>query len=434
MTVFPARVASVSPKSLASRCGLRAGDLLLTINDHPLRDVIDVQLYSGEAELRLLYEREGDERTCKKRRRYGEPLGLDFETALFDGPTRVCQNNCDFCFVSQMAPGLRGPLYVKDDDYRLSFLHGNYVTLTNVREEDWTRIEEQFLSPLYVSVHVTDPATRVALMRNPRAATIMADLVRLKEMGITMHTQAVLVPGRNDGPFLESTIEDLSGLYPAVMDLSVVPVGLTKWHSPKVRPYTQAEASMVLEKLMRWQADFRTRLGISFVYPADEWFLRAGMSPPGIETYDGQLPVLAENGVGMVRRFMDNTGSLREALKRLEGLSQTWVTGTLFAPVLSAFARTFTLETGIEVNVVPVSNRAFGRTVTVAGLLTVGDMVKALEATALGEILILPDEIFRGPGGTSLDDRLPSEIARFFGRSVVLAGYENDAWVLRPAA
>ncbi len=422
---------NVSSNSLAARCGLRAGDVLLSINGFSLRDVIDVQVYSGEPELSIRYEREGVERKCTKKRRYGESLGLDFAAGLFDEQTRVCQNNCDFCFVSQMPSGLRSPLYIKDDDYRLSFLHGNYVTLTNLREADWERIDEQFLSPLYISVHVTDPDVRVSLLHNPKAAHIMDHLARLQRMGIKMHTQAVLVPGRNDGEFLDRTISDLAGLYPAVEGLSVVPVGLTRWHNPIMRPYTETEAALVLEQLIGWRDKLRHQLGVSFVYPADEWFLKAGKTPPEMASYDDQLPLLAENGVGMVRRFMDSYNNLKAELASIGAKSQTWVTGKLFAQVLSRYAEQFSAETGIAVNVVPVINHAFGQTVTVAGLLTVKDIADALRSAALGDIIVLPDEIFRGPDAISLDGHSALMLAREIGRPIVLASYENTEWKVR---
>jgi putative radical SAM enzyme (TIGR03279 family) len=428
VTRNPARVTGVAPNSLAYRCGLRAGDTILTINGYSLRDVIDVQVYSGEPEINVHYVRADAERTCEAKRRYGESLGLDFEVALFDENTRVCQNNCDFCFVTQMAPGLRSPLYVKDDDYRLSFLHGNYVTLTNLREEDWNRIADQYLSPLYISVHVTDPDIRVGLMHNPRAANIMDQLLRLKQLGIEMHTQAVLVPGRNDGKVLDKTISDLAGLHPAVLSLSVVPVGLTRWHNPALRPYTDSEAKVVLEQVLGWRDKFRTRLGASFVYPADEWFLQADVVPPELGTYDGYIPVLVENGVGMVRRFMDSWSSLQTVLSEIGTKSQTWVTGELFAPTLSQYADRFTRETGIAVNVVPVNNRAYGETVTVAGLLTVRDIADALGSSPKSEVIILPDEIFRGPNNAAIDGLTVEVLAREMGRPIFLTTYERHGW------
>ncbi len=409
----------------------------MAINGLPLRDAIDVRVYSSEFELSVDFEREGTVHTCRVRRRYGEPLGLEFAEDLFDGQPRVCRNRCEFCFVAQMAPDLRASLYVRDDDYRLSFLHGNYITLTNLVDSDWDRIEDQFLSPLYVSVHTTDPAVRVSLLRNPRAAALLDQLHRLAEMGIEMHTQAVLVPKRNDGVLLDRTIQDLAALYPAVRDLSVVPVGLTRWHASGLRTYRDAEAGVVLAQVLDWQVRLRERLGIGFVYPSDEWLLRARASIPAMGCYDGLLPAMVENGVGMVRRFLDTEESLSVALAHL-GQRQTWVTGALFAPVLERVARSFSRETESQVAVVPIVNRFFGASVTVAGLLTVEDVVHGLHGRDLGEAVVLPGDMFRGPEGRSLDHRRPQAVAAELDCPVYLAYQDEGAadtagWTVRAA-
>jgi putative radical SAM enzyme (TIGR03279 family) len=421
---FPATVTDVVKKSAGWRCGIRPGDRLLTINDLPLRDTIDVRVYSAEPEIALHYDRDGKRRTCTVRRRYGEPLGLTFAADLFDGPPRVCRNHCAFCFVAQMAPGLRAPLYVKDDDYRLSFLHGNYITLTNLEPVDWQRIEDQVLSPLYISVHATEPDVRVGLMRNPRAGSILTDLQRLAEMGVEVHTQAVLVPGRNDGAHLDRTIGDLAARYPVVRDLSVVPVGLTRWHARELRPYRADEAADMLEILTRWQAKLIDDLGVRFVYPSDEWFLLSDTPVPELSEYDGLLPAMIENGVGMTRSFLEGQSRLSTALSGL-GRAQTWVTGALFAPVLMGFARRFAEETAVEVEVVSVPNRFFGETVTVAGLLTVGDVLHALEGRDLGQVIVLPAEMFRGPEGRSLDGCAAQDIVRATNRPVTLVAHDG---------
>jgi putative radical SAM enzyme (TIGR03279 family) len=421
MQASPALITTVEPHSVAARARLRPGDRLLALNDAPLRDIIDVQIHSAEPELTFLVEREGQQLERHVQRRYGEPLGLDFAEALFDGKIRTCRNACDFCFVAQMAPGLRSPLYVKDDDFRLSFLHGNYITLTNLDEADWERIEEQYLSPLYVSVHATEPDVRIGLMHNPRAGEIMAQLERLADIGIEVHTQAVLMPGRNDGPHLDRTIADLASLYPDVVDLSVVPVGLTRWHDPRLRPYTDDEAAAVLAQTLAWQARLREESDAGFVYPSDEWFLRAGKPLPDLAGYDGLLPALIENGVGMVRLFLDRWPELQQALVQAGGPRQTWVTGALFAPVLRERAAAFTAVTGIDAEVVAVANHAFGKTVTVAGLLTGEDIVAALREQDSEGVIVLPEELFRGPEGQSLDGQFPADVARLTGRPVCTA-------------
>ncbi|MFP4345240.1 MAG: DUF512 domain-containing protein [Anaerolineales bacterium] len=416
----PGIITGVEPHSLGAKVGLRPGDQLLALNGEPVRDVIDVQIYAAEPVLRFTIEREGEALQMSAERQYGQPLGLDFAAELFDGPLHVCRNRCDFCFVQQMAPHLRASLYVRDDDYRLSFLHGNYITLTNLLPEDWQRIAEQFLSPLYVSVHATEAELRRQLLHHPEAGAVLEQLVRLVEMGIEVHTQAVLVPGRNDGVHLDRTITDLAALHPGVRSLSVVPVGLTRRHGPEVRPYTDEEAAVVLEQMLAWQVEFHETLETPFVYPSDEWYLRAGHPSPPPEAYGELLPALVENGVGMLSLFAAGWPATARSLASLGEGKQTWITGTLFAPVLRRYAARFTEEQGLEVEVVAVSNRLFGETVTVAGLLAVEDILAALEGHAPGEVLVLSEAIFRGPKGQSLDERTPADLARASGRRVHL--------------
>lgn len=425
---YPATIKAVEPDSVASKAGLRPGDRLLTINGQTLRDVIDMQVYAAEPDLTFVVERDNQPLQFSVSRRYGQPLGLIFVYDLFDYPMRVCRNNCEFCFVAQMPPGMRPTLYVKDDDYRYSFLYGNYITLTNLNAEDWERIAEQYLSPLYISVHATDPEVRVKLLHNPNAGAIMEQLAQLVDMGIELHTQAVLVPGCNDGEQLDNTISELAGLYPGVRSLSIVPVGLTRWHNPTIRPYTDTEAQAILEQTLEWQIYLRRELGTGFVYPTDEWYLRAQHPFPPLAEYDGQLDALVENGVGMVRFFLDSWEDLQEKLSRLGHTHQTWITGTLFAPLLTQYAQEFTQSTHITANVITVPNQLFGETVTVAGLLTVKDVLAALHYQEVGEALILPEEMFRGPGGKSLDDQFPTALATATGCQVYLATVSNAEW------
>ncbi len=432
-----ALITEVALPGAAARAGVRAGDRLLAVNGRAVRDVIDVQVYAAEATLTLEVKRAGKRLVLNVDRRYGEPLGLGFAEPLFDG-IRRCHNRCDFCFVAQMPRGMRPTLYVRDDDYRLSFLHGSYITLTNLTEEDWARIEAQHLSPLYVSVHATEAEVRRSLLRHPQAGEIVAQLRRLVAMGIEVHTQAVLIPGRNDGVHLDRTIDDLAALYPGVADLTVVPVGLTRYHAPGLRPFTREEARATLEQIVAWQGRLRPKLGVNFVYPSDEWFLRAGReaSPiPPLDAYDGRLPLLMENGVGMVRDFLEHRDALEEALGELGVTSQTWVTGQLFAAELRAFAGSFTAQTGVAVAVVGVPNRTFGETVTVAGLLTVRDVLAALPPDyPLGEAVILPAVMFRGPEGQALDGGRPLDVAEATDRPVYLVGREDATWQVTRAA
>jgi len=343
-----------------------------------VRDVIDVQFYSAEECLTLLMRRDGREFTVKAERRYDEPLGLEFAHPTFDG-IRRCNNRCEFCFVAQMPPGLRPSLCIRDDDYRYSFLFGNYITLTNLNEDDWERIGEQHLSPLYVSVHATDLALRRRILRNPAAPDIIAQLRRLADLGIEVHTQIVVLPGLNDGPHLERAIGDLARLTGA------------------------AVASL-----------------------SDEWYLRLGEEVPPAEAYDGLD--LTENGVGLVRRFLSSGSQVSEFQVRHQNLKPeiskpgtiTLVTGTLFASVLRRVTAKFA-----NVEIVPVVNHFFGETVTVAGLLTGRDVVEQLRRRKPGGLVVLPRAMFGGPEGQSLDEMWPQEVGEALGREVVVG---DDKW------
>jgi len=415
-------IAAVAPGGLAGRAGLRAGDELLAINGQRVRDVVDVQFYAAEERLALRVRRDGREFTVRAERRYGEPLGLEFEQPTFDG-IRRCSNSCEFCFVVQMAPGLRRSLYVKDDDYRHSFLFGNYVTLTNLEQADWERIGEQSLSPLYVSVHATEPDLRRRMFHNPIAPDVMAQLRRLAGLGIEVHTQIVVVPGLNDGAHLDRSIADLAGLAPAVRSVSIVPVGVTRYHRRGCRVPTDGEMRAVFEQVTGWQVRLHERLGVNLVYLSDEWYLRLGEEIPPAEAYDG-LDLL-ENGVGLVRGFLDKWPALQSAIRDPQSpipnpqsaiRNLTLVTGELFAPLLRRLTANMA---GVEV--VPVANRFFGETVTVAGLLTGQDVVAQLRKRYLGgSVVVLPAAMFGGPEGQSLDGMRPQGIGEALGRQVVV--------------
>ncbi len=423
-------IAAVALDSLAHRVGLQAGDELLSINDHPLRDVIDARFYAAENHLALRVRRAGREFSVEAERRYGEVLGLEFVHPTFDG-IRRCNNRCDFCFVAQMPPsgdqalGLRRSLYVKDDDYRYSFLFGNYVTLTNLDEADWTRIGEQHLSPLYVSVQATDLDLRRRVLGNPQAGDVMLQLGRLADLGIETHTQIVLVPGLNDGPHLERSIADLADLYPALCSVSVVPVGLTRFHRGGCRSYTDVEMRDVFDRVANWQARLRNRLGVNFVYLSDEWYLRLGEDIPLVDCYDGLN--LTENGVGLARKFLNERVEFVTRCDHSGRNSQfaTLVTGTLFAPLLRRAMAEFA---HVNVEVVPVVNRFFGETVTVAGLLTGRDVVAQLRERDLGDVVALPPAMFGGPEGQSLDEMWPQEIEQALGQKVIVGEIFSECY------
>jgi putative radical SAM enzyme (TIGR03279 family) len=441
--LYSGRIASVAPGSLAAELDLRPGDELLAINDHPLRDVIDVQFYSAQEALDLLVRRDDELTLYEAERDYDQPLGIEFTHPTFDVDIRRCNNLCEFCFVLQTAPRMRRTLYVKDDDYRYSFLQGHYVTLTNLSDEDWARIEEQHLSPLYVSVHATDLALRRQILRNPGAPDVLAQLDWLGQRGVETHTQVVVTPGLNDGPHLDRSITDLATLWPAVRSVSVVPVGITRHHKYGHRPNTHAEARVVFDQVSAWQQKFLAELGVRFAYLTDEWYLLLEEPIPPAEAYDDLA--LQENGLGMVREFLDewrglgigdwglgirDWGHLHLSPQvQVSGIGKvTLVTGTLFGPVLSTVAAEFGKMTGVEVEVVPVVNRRLGETITVAGLLMGHDIIQQLQGRELGDLVILPRITFDHPDGIALDDVSPEQIAQALDRKVVLADTMRDVW------
>jgi putative radical SAM enzyme (TIGR03279 family) len=426
-------IAAVEPGSLAARIGLEPGDELLAINDHPLRDIIDVQFYGAEETLALSVARDGERWRIDTERSYNQGLGLSFINPTFDVDIRRCANNCDFCFVKQNARGMRRSLYIKDDDYRYSFLFGNFVTLTNLTKDDWVRLEEQRLSPLYVSVHATDPAVRRRFLSRNSAPDIVEQLHRLAELGIEVHTQVVLVPGLNDGEHFQQTISDLTALnQQPVASVGIVPIGLTRYHPGNCRNYTPDESRSVLDLVQAWRGENRSRLGGSFLYPSDEWYLLAEREVPPAEEYDGFPQV--ENGVGMVRQLLDEWDSLKGDLPFLTSHRATLVCGTLIAPVLDRIVRELNALTGAAIRLVPVTNQYFGPVTTVSGLLTGQDVAAALREHPRSEVVLLPRAMFTGrygagsaPPGITLDDWSLEDLAASIGSPVRMAGTISEA-------
>jgi putative radical SAM enzyme (TIGR03279 family) len=414
-------IAVVAANSLAERVGLQPGDELVSISGRVPRDVIDVRFYAAEEALKLEVQRDGQTFTVEAARRYDEPLGLEFVEPTFDG-IRRCNNRCEFCFVTQMpsrgqySPELRRSLYVKDDDYRYSFLFGSYITLTNLDEADWERLGEQHLSPLYVSVHTTDAELRRRVLGASASPDVMAQLHRLAELGIEVHTQIVVVPGLNDGIHLDRSICDLVELYPSVRSVSVVPVGLTRFHRGGCRTHTEDEMRAVLDRVTDWQEQLRPQINANFVYLSDEWYLGLDEEVPPLQAYDGLD--LTENGVGLTRRFLDRHAETSDLKSTTSNI--TLVTGTLFAPVLRRVTEG-RFANHPYVRVVPVVNRFFGETVTVAGLLTGQDVVAQLGGLDWDEIVALPPAMFAGPEGQSLDGEKPQDIAQALSCEVVMA-------------
>lgn len=432
-------ITAIEPDSLAEEIGIEPGDALLAVNGQTVEDVIDVQFYSAEEQLELLVRRDGELLLYEAERAYEQSLGLIFAHPTFDTDIRRCNNLCEFCFVLQMAPKFRRTLYIKDDDYRYSFLFGHFVTLTNLNEHDWWRIETMGLSPLYVSVHVTDLALRRRFLRNEASEDILTQLQWLVSRGIEVHTQLVIVPGFNDGEQLERSIEELAGLWPGVRSISVVPVGLTKHHKYQMRTHTKDEAAGLLDYVLALQPKYLERFGVRFVYPTDEWYLVTGREVPQMAAYDSQA--LMENGLGMVRYFLDDWTAVQEEMQRWLNAAEsrsgsfnwpyerlTLVTATLFAPTLRQAATRFSELAGIESEVAAVVNERLGDTITVSGLLMAGDVIAHLKENGYGDLVICPRVIFDHPDVISLDDLTPQDVANQLGRPLALADTMGDVW------
>jgi len=370
------RVASVRTGSIADELGIGPGTLLLQINGRELRDALDLRFYESDETIELLTRPpDGDQVLFDILKEPDESLGLIPEP----DKVRRCTNACPFCFVkgNPKIEKLRAGLYIKDDDYRLSFLFGHYVTLTNLRDEDWERIFEQRLSPLYVSVHATDPATRLAMLKNPRSAEIDSHLDRLAAGGIRVHAQVVLCPGLNDGQILQRTIDDLYGRGDAILSLSIVPVGLTSYNQDRgVRPLSVEECRRTIELVELARARATAERETSWAFAADELFLLAGLDVPGFEYFD-DLELVA-NGVGAVSELRDQIESDLDTLPDLTGRRIVLITGTSMAPHLRDLGERISARTGAIVETVQAVNRLFGPLVTTAGLLGGADHLEAL--------------------------------------------------------
>ncbi len=430
---MPGLLQSIDPGSVAEQAALRPGDVLETINGHELHDMIDVQFYGADTNLTFQVVRDGRSFNVQVVRKYGQSLGMEFAHPTFDIDIRRCSNLCPFCFVLQNASHLRRSLYIKDDDYRYSFLYGHFVTLTNLQEEDWARIVEQHLSPLYVSVHATDLEIRRQCLGNPLSGDIMKQIRWLAKHDITLHTQLVITPDLNDGPVLAKSVRDLATIYPHVQSVSVVPVGLTKYHKFGHRLNTPDEAAAMIDTVEGWQKKYLEQLGVRFVYLTDEWYLVCQRAVPPKVAYDGLA--LQENGLGMVRDFINGWHRLkrdraRHPTHRSDTGHALLVTATLFAPMLERVARDFTLVTHVPLDVMAIKNDRLGESITVAGLLMGEDVIRQLKAKPdlLSQVnqVLLPRVMFSQPDGVTLDDLSLADIARTLGKPVKLAGTMDD--------
>ncbi len=399
-------IRSVDRGSPAQRAGVRPGETLTHVDGRPIVDVLDYKFYTYDPRLVLtLAGPDGKSRTVKVRKGEGEDLGLNFETYLMDR-ARSCANRCIFCFVDQMPPGMRETLYFKDDDARLSFLMGNYITLTNLSRREIQRIAGLHISPINISVHATDPAVRARLLNHPRAGECLSIMERFAGAGITMNCQVVACPGINDGAVLARTMEDLAALWPAVSSVAVVPVGVTKFRAglTPIAPYTSEGAAAVLDQVEAFGQASLAERGTRLVWCSDEFYLLAGRPLPDKPYYEEMAQL--ENGVGMLRLL---TSQAAMALEDAEGTETptpfSIATGVSAAPFLEEIVDMARKKCGnIRGTVYPVVNRFFGETITVSGLVTGRDLIEQLRGRDLGERLLIPANMLRAGERVFLDD------------------------------
>ena len=402
-------ISDVGTGSPAQRGGVRRGDVLLSINETPVIDLVDYEFLTANTHLRLqLRDAGGAERTVRIVKQDSEPLGLSFATSLMDG-MRTCKNRCVFCFVDQMVQNTRTSLHVKDDDWRMSFIMGNYVSLTNVDDAELDRIIARRVSPLYISLHASDGDVRVRMMAHPGARRILAQLRRLRDAGLRFHLQVVLCPGLNDGAVLEQTLADTMALLPQACSLAIVPVGLTRFRKGlyPLRAWNGDEASALIDRIADVQRTCLKRYGTRFVFLSDEWYLLAGRELPGYDEYEDFAQI--ENGVGLLRLF---ESEFLEALKRHEPLAQNRRLLAAGGTSASPFMRRLTdrlADYRCEIEVVPVDNRYFGGNVNVGGLITGQDLVQTLLHRVQGRDVLIPRNMLREQEDVFLDNMTLSE-------------------------
>jgi putative radical SAM enzyme (TIGR03279 family) len=408
-------VEGVAPGSAAEAAGLRRGDVLLALNGWPLRDAIDFMFYRGVETFTVEFLRDKS-KTRVQLPGGGEDIGITVKPFK----VKTCANNCLFCFVKQLPKGLRRSLYVKDEDYRLSFLYGNYMTLTNIDSRDKKRIVEQRLSPLYVSVHATNRTVRNKLIGNARAADVLKELKFFADNKIRYHTQIVLCPGYNDGKELQKTIRDLYKFYPYTSSIAVVPVGLTIHRKQLVQPVTRGDAVRAIELVESFQKRFQKKHGDPIVYCADEMYIKAERPFPSLKEY-GALPQI-ENGVGMVPLFMSQSKKVKIPKSVSRATKFITFTGESFFPFLKKFITRLTEKENIDITLLPVENQFFGSSVSVAGLLTGRDVIKTLHDNIDSyKVLIVPDVVLKEGEDLFLDDVSLSDIQSATGLVVVRA-------------
>ena len=423
------KILAVLPRSIAEKAGVRGGDMLVSINQNEIRDVLDYRFYLTDTNVSVTLLRGEASYTVHINKGEYDDIGLSFETPLMD-KKHSCTNRCVFCFIDQLPPGMRESLYFKDDDDRLSFLHGNYVTLTNLKDADIDRIIKMHISPVNVSVHTTNPELRVKMMKNKHAGEVLSYLGRMADAGIALCTQIVLCKGLNDNAELDRTMHDLIKYYPSLRSCAIVPVGLTKYRE-KLYPleaFSPEECAAVIEQVNAFGEECLQKFGTRIFYCSDEFYVRAGLPLPEEDYYEDYSQI--ENGVGMLTSMRSEFDLELDYLDELlSGFcaprTVSVATGMAAHEHISSLAKELMARVeGLTVNVYPIVNNFFGESVTVAGLLTGGDVIEQLMGKDLGDELLFPAVMLRADGDVFLDDMTPDELSARLG--VPVRPSEND--------
>ena len=417
-SIRPALITGVIPGSIAEEIGFEVGDHLVAINGQQPRDLIDYRFLCADEILELeVLDAQGQTHEVEIEKDYDVDLGLEFESALFDGLIQ-CNNRCPFCFIDQQPSGHRDSLYLKDDDYRLSFLYGSYLTLTNLSQREWDRIAQLRLSPLYVSVHATEAEVRSRLLKNPRAGQILEQLRWFASHRLQIHAQVVLCPGINDGQHLEQTLLDLAqfhqGEIPTVASVAVVPVGLTRFRPPddQIVPVTSEQATAVITQVQCLQAQFQNTFQSTFAWLADEWFLLAGQALPPTSHYE-DYPQIG-NGVGSIRQFLQQFEQAATTLpSHISPARQlTWVVGNAVEKAFQPIVHRLNQVEGLTVQMTALRSDYWGQAMTVTGLLTGQDIFETLQGQALGDGLLLPTVMLKHGTTQFLDDMTVEQLSQ----------------------
>jgi putative radical SAM enzyme (TIGR03279 family) len=424
-SIQPALITAVEPDSIAAEIGFEAGDRLVSINGQRPRDLIDYRFLCADEVLELeVLDARGKTHHIEIEKDYDDDLGLEFETALFDGLIQ-CNNRCPFCFIDQQPPGKRDSLYFKDDDYRLSFLYGSYLTLTNLTQREWQRIEQLRLSPLFVSVHATEPDVRTRLLKNLRAGLILEHLHWFQERQLQIHAQVVVCPGINDNEHLTQTLLDLAQFQqydiPAVASVAVVPVGLTRFRptADELVPVTREKAAEIIAQVQNLQAKFRQQFGSTFAWLADEWFLIAGQDLPPASHYE-DYPQIG-NGVGSIRQFLKAFQKVAKTLPRKLARPQryTWIVGNAVEQAFQPIVQRLNQVDGLTIELVAIASQYWGQEISVTGLITGQDILQVLQGKDLGDAVLVPTVMLKHDEPKFLDDLTIDELSQALQAAIV---------------